>query len=158
MKPALHLVLRPEFAADPVARASLGVQQGKDAPRIQEGNGGGVAPGVGGDTKLPDGPVPDRGNPMGQCLDPTTLIMFGGMFLVLYFFVIRPQKKQEQARQALLASLKKGDKVVTNAGIHGVILTVGDQTVQVQVDTVEMTMDRSAIGRVVRNEGAAPAS
>ena len=48
-----------------------------------------------------------------------TIIIFVFMILIMYFFMIRPQTKRQKEHQNMLAGLKKGDKVVTSAGIHG---------------------------------------
>ena len=50
------------------------------------------------------------------------------IFVIMYFVMIRPQKKRQQQQQQLVASLKTGDRVVTNAGIHGLISNVKENT------------------------------
>ncbi|MBH1989492.1 MAG: preprotein translocase subunit YajC [Myxococcaceae bacterium] len=55
------------------------------------------------------------------------LFMFGGMFAIMYFILIRPQQKQQKKHQELIASLKKGDEVVLNSGICGRIFSVEDK-------------------------------
>jgi len=63
----------------------------------------------------------------------SSLIMFGMIFAVMYFFMIRPQiKKQKKEREYRLA-LKKGDKVVTIGGIHGKISDVKEDTFIVEI-------------------------
>jgi len=63
----------------------------------------------------------------------SSLIMFGMIFAVMYFFMIRPQiKKQKKEREYRLA-LKKGDKVVTIGGIHGKINDVKEDTFIVEI-------------------------
>jgi preprotein translocase subunit YajC len=65
--------------------------------------------------------------------------------------MIRPQKKRQQQQQNLIASLKTGDRVVTNAGIHGLISNVKESTVLVKVaDNVKIEMDKSAITNVLK--------
>lgn len=69
--------------------------------------------------------------------------LMGGIF---YFMLWKPQKKQQQERQNLLNSLKKGDKVITIGGIYGTITDLSEKTVKVEVaEGVEMTMVRSAV-------------
>jgi len=58
----------------------------------------------------------------------TTLIMFGLIFAVMYFFMIRPQIKKQKKERAYRSALKKGDKVVTIGGIHGKITDVKEDT------------------------------
>ena len=57
------------------------------------------------------------------------------MFVVMYFFMIRPQRKQQKELEAFQNSLKKGDKVIIgNSGIFGEIVEVTDRTALVRVD------------------------
>ena len=73
------------------------------------------------------------------------------IFIIMYFVMIRPQKKRQQLQQNLIASLKTGDRVVTNAGIHGLISNVKEKTVLVKVaDNVKIEMDKSAITNVLK--------
>ncbi|QQR98730.1 MAG: preprotein translocase subunit YajC [Sphingobacteriales bacterium] len=77
-----------------------------------------------------------------------TLIMFGLMFVVFYFFLIRPQSKKAKEQDNFIANLKVGDKIVTIAGIHGKIVAINeaDNTFSVQVDsTTKMKIERSAV-------------
>jgi preprotein translocase subunit YajC len=78
------------------------------------------------------------------------LILFGAMFAIFYFIVLRPQQRQKAERERMLTALKKGDKVVTNSGMHGTVVTLGEHTVTLRVaDQVKIEFDRGAIGRVV---------
>ena len=73
------------------------------------------------------------------------------IFIIMYFVMIRPQKKRQQEQQNLVASLKTGDRVVTNAGIHGLISNVKETTVLVKVaDNVKIEIDKSAITNVLK--------
>jgi preprotein translocase subunit YajC len=51
-------------------------------------------------------------------------IFFGAMFLIMYLLVIRPQRKEEKRKRAMISAVKKGDAVVTQGGIHGVVTAV----------------------------------
>ncbi len=55
------------------------------------------------------------------------------LFGLMYFLLIRPQKKQQKAHQELMSSLKKGDRVVTTSGILGTIRSVADPVISVEV-------------------------
>ena len=69
--------------------------------------------------------------------------LMGGIF---YFMLWKPQKKQQQERQNLLNSLKKGDKIITIGGIYGTITDISERTVNVEIaEGVEITMVRSAV-------------
>ena len=73
------------------------------------------------------------------------------IFIIMYFVMIRPQKKRQEQQQNLIANLKTGDRVVTNAGIHGLISTVKETTVLVKVaDNVKLEIDKSAITNVLK--------
>src|SRR6266496_2854480 len=74
------------------------------------------------------------------------------LFIIMYFVMIRPQKKRQAQQKTLIASLKTGDRVVTNAGIHGLISNVKDATVIVKVaDNVKIEMEKSAIATVLKS-------
>jgi preprotein translocase subunit YajC len=73
------------------------------------------------------------------------------IFIIMYFVMIRPQKKRQEQQQNLIANLKTGDRVVTNAGIHGLISNVKETTVLVKVaDNVKLEIDKSAITNVLK--------
>src|SRR5216110_2783289 len=73
------------------------------------------------------------------------------IFVIMYFVMIRPQKKRQQDQQRLISSVKTGDHVVTNAGIHGLISNVKETTVIVKVaDNVKIEMEKSAIASVLK--------
>ncbi len=94
------------------------------------------------------GPSPGGGGGMSQTLP--TLVMFGAMFAIFYFLMIRPQQKQKQERERMLAAVKRGDRVVTTSGLHGTITGLTETTVTLRVgDQVKLEFDRAAIGRVV---------
>ena len=63
----------------------------------------------------------------------SSLIMFGMIFAVMYFFMIRPQIKKQKKEREYRSALKKGDKVVTIGGIHGKITDVKEDTFIVEV-------------------------
>ena len=74
------------------------------------------------------------------------ILMFGLIFVVFYFFMIRPQIKKQKDQKKFVEELKKGDKVVTTAGIHGRIVEVTDTIITIDVDGgVKIRFDRSAI-------------
>jgi len=77
------------------------------------------------------------------------------LFIIMYFVMIRPQKKRQEQQRKLISSLKTGDRVVTNAGIHGLISNVKDTTVIVKVaDNVKIEMDKSAVTNVLNDSKA----
>ena len=73
------------------------------------------------------------------------------IFIIMYFVMIRPQKKRQEQQQKLIGNLKTGDRVVTNGGIHGLISNVKETTVLVKVaDNVKIEIDKSAITNVLK--------
>ena len=76
-----------------------------------------------------------------------SLLMLGLMFLIFYFFMIRPQMKKQKELKNFRENLKAGDKVVTIGGIHGKILEVSDTTVLIQAEGTKLRFDKSAIAQ-----------
>lgn len=78
--------------------------------------------------------------------DPSLLVTMGAAFLVMYFFMIRPQQKKQNDQKKFLTALKKGDNVVTIGGLHGKIHEIDDLTLVLEVDRgMRLKFDRSAI-------------
>jgi preprotein translocase subunit YajC len=76
-------------------------------------------------------------------------VPFIAIIAIFYFLIIRPQNKKQKETQRMLGALKKGDRVVTIGGIHGVIQTVRDHSVILKVDdNVKLEFNRSAISSV----------
>ena len=73
------------------------------------------------------------------------LVVFGLIAIVFYFFMIRPQVKKQKDQKKYVNELKKGDKVVTTAGIHGRIADINDTTFLIEVDNGKIRFDKSAI-------------
>ena len=79
-----------------------------------------------------------------------TLLMFGGLFVFMYFFIIRPQRKRQKDHQALVTSLSKGDEVVMSSGMLGKITKVSDEYLIVEVGTnVELKFQKIAVHAVL---------
>jgi preprotein translocase subunit YajC len=66
--------------------------------------------------------------------DPKQLIVFGLIILVFYFFMIRPQLKKQKDQKKFVEELKKGDKVITTAGMHGRIAEVAEATILIETE------------------------
>ncbi|MCK5086245.1 MAG: preprotein translocase subunit YajC [Melioribacteraceae bacterium] len=81
----------------------------------------------------------------------STLIMFGAIFAIFYFMIIRPQQKKAKEREKLLTALQKGDKIVTNGGMHGSIAGLDEKTALIDFgNNIKIKFDRSAIASVDR--------
>lgn len=82
-----------------------------------------------------------------------SVLPFGLIILIFYFFIIRPQNKKQKETEKMLAALKKGDKIVTVGGIHGVISSTKEKTVIVKVDdNTKIEFSRAAIATVIADK------
>jgi preprotein translocase subunit YajC len=89
-------------------------------------------------------PPPGEGAPGGALSNP--LIPMAMIFLLVYFMVIRPARRRQKALQEMIGNLNRGDKVITNGGIHGIVVGLSDHIVQLRVaDQVTLDVSRSAI-------------
>ncbi|HHX77383.1 MAG TPA: preprotein translocase subunit YajC [Firmicutes bacterium] len=79
------------------------------------------------------------------------LILF---LVVFYFFLIRPQQKHQKMRKEMIASLKKGDKIVTIGGIIGTIKELREEDMTVRLgDNLDIKMMKYSVDRVTNEEG-----
>ena len=87
--------------------------------------------------------APPAQNPM------FTFLMIGGMILVFWLFMIRPQAKKAKEQKAFIDNLQKGNKIVTIAGIHATINKVNeDGTLQIEVNPGSyLKIEKSAISQ-----------
>ncbi len=68
------------------------------------------------------------------------------MFLIMWLFMIRPQRKQQKELEKFRSELKKGDKVITAGGIYGTIAEIEERTVLLKVDgEVKIRVDKTSI-------------
>lgn len=85
---------------------------------------------------------------------PPVLFQFLPLIIIavlFYFLLIRPQQRKQKEHQKLVAGIKTGDKVVTSAGIHGIVANVKEATVLVKVaDNVKIEMDKAAVATVLK--------
>ncbi|HKG92555.1 MAG TPA: preprotein translocase subunit YajC [Gemmatimonadaceae bacterium] len=98
------------------------------------------------------------------------LVMYGGLAIIFYLFLIRPQQKQRKEHEELVYNLKKGDEVVTAGGIIGTVVhikeTLKDGTptrsaedrIIIRSEDARIAVERGRIVRVVSATGAANAS
>ena len=78
------------------------------------------------------------------------------IFAIFYFVMIGPDRKQRKKREAMLAALKKGDKLVTSSGMFGQVAAIQDDVVTLQVaDGVRVRFSRAAIQTVLVDEAPA---
>ena len=78
----------------------------------------------------------------------STVVLFGGLFAIFYFLLIRPQKKQQKAQDEMVANLAKDDEIVTVGGIVGRIIHLSEDrlTIKTAGDT-RVEVDRAKVGR-----------
>ena len=90
--------------------------------------------------------------------NPTPIVYMVCIFAIFYFLAIRPQSQRQKQQDALIKSVKTGDRVVTSSGIHGTVSNVKETTLIVKIaDNVKIELDKSSIATVKRDD-AEPAS
>ena len=100
-----------------------------------------------------DATQPKPTNPLGM----SPWVMIIGFGAIMYFLMIRPNQKREKERREMLASLSKGDSVVTNGGICGTIVGLDEKTVVLRISEnplVKVEFLRQAVSRAVSLEDA----
>ncbi|MDD3980756.1 MAG: preprotein translocase subunit YajC [Spirochaetia bacterium] len=93
------------------------------------------------------------GSSSGQMV--STLVTFGLVFVVFYFLIIRPQNKKQKEAKKMIEAVKKGDRIITIGGIHGIVHSVKETTVVVKVDDdcrIEFTKSALATVAAARTE------
>ena len=88
-----------------------------------------------------------KGNPLLELLVPLLIV-----FMIFYFLVIRPGMREKRERETKVASIKKHTKVITNAGIHGTVVSTDNDSVTLLVDEkrgVRMRFTKGAIWQVL---------
>ena len=72
------------------------------------------------------------------------------IILVFYFLLIAPQRKKQKEQQTMIEGVKKGDKIVTVGGIHGLVLGVKEDTLQVKIaENTKVEIARASVAKVV---------
>ncbi|MFD0796948.1 preprotein translocase subunit YajC [Maribacter chungangensis] len=81
------------------------------------------------------------------------------IFVVAYFFMIRPQMKRQKDEKKFSAELKRGDRVITKSGLHGKVVDINDKDSSCVLETMagKLKFDRSAISMEMSKKLAAPA-
>ncbi|MFQ5862526.1 MAG: preprotein translocase subunit YajC [Candidatus Brocadiales bacterium] len=86
----------------------------------------------------------------------TTMVPFMIMIIIIYLFIIRPQRVKETERQKMLAGIRKNDKVIMSGGIHGVVVNVKETELLVQIDRnkdVRVKVERDSVVSVMHKGG-----
>lgn len=96
-----------------------------------------------------EGGAPADGGIM-QLLMPLLIVGF-----IFYFLVFRPASRERKEREAKIGGLQKHDRVITNAGIHGTVVALDEETVTLKVDdNVRIKFTRAAVWQVLDKTGA----
>jgi preprotein translocase subunit YajC len=98
------------------------------------------------------------------------IFMYGAIFAIFYFILIRPGQKQRKAQDAMIRQVKRGDEIVTAGGIVGEVLHIREATTEqsntrmpnedritIKSGESRLVIERGKIARVTRTSGAAPA-
>ena len=83
-------------------------------------------------------------------MDVTMIIMMVGLLVVMYFFMIRPQKKQEKEQNAMRNNLAVGDEITTIGGIIGKVVSIKEETCVIETthERTKIRILKSAVSRV----------
>ena len=101
------------------------------------------------------GSAPASG-PLGQFFGGpmSTVVMFGLMFAIMYFMLIRPQSEEKKKLEKAIDALQKGDKVLTTSGIVATVVSIDKTRAILKInDEVKVEFVRSAIAQVIKAEG-----
>jgi preprotein translocase subunit YajC len=88
----------------------------------------------------------------------TTLVPFALMIAVFYFLIIMPQQKKAKQHAQLLKSLKAGDKILTNSGIIGVVISVKEKSLSIRSADTKLEILKSAVAEVTERSSDAAAA
>ena len=79
---------------------------------------------------------------------PVFIVYFALLAVAFFFLIVRPQRRQLAARRALIQAVEVGDEIITAGGIYAVVLTIDEDTMQVEIAPgVEMTLAREAVAK-----------
>jgi preprotein translocase subunit YajC len=108
-------------------------------------------------TPLFDGNLLFVAPPTGEGQQPNLFIQlfpFVLIFVIFYLVVFAPMRKRQKKHAEMLGQLKAGDRVITSGGIHGTVVGVSDQVVQLRVaDQVKIEVSKSAVSGLQQAEG-----
>jgi preprotein translocase subunit YajC len=108
----------------------------------------------------PVAPADGGAAPAGAASQPSiwpSILLMGGIFAFMWFVLIRPQRKEEKRRKEMIDAMKRGDKVVTIGGVHGVVETVGEATIDVRIGDgsgLVVTYNKGAVQQNLSAESA----
>ena len=75
------------------------------------------------------------------------------MFAIFYFLLIRPQQKKAKQHKSMLSSIRKGDKIVTSGGLHGVITGVADDVITMEIaPKIRVKVSRGSVAGILKRD------
>ena len=78
------------------------------------------------------------------------LLLFGGLMVAMYFFMLRPQMKKAKEQRSMIDALAKGDEVISNGGVAGRIVDIGDAFISLEIASgVIIKLQKGAISLVL---------
>jgi len=92
-----------------------------------------------------------RPNPQAQLFQ--TILIMGGMVLLMWLMIFRPQQKRAKDLETMLKALRAGDKIVTTSGIVGVVLSLKDKTISIRSNDTKLEILKSAVAEVTERGG-----
>ena len=95
-------------------------------------------------------------NPMAQLMQ--TILLMGGIGVFMWLTMFRPQQKRAKELEAMLKSLRAGDKIVTASGIVGVVLSLKDKTITIRSSETKLEILKSAVAEVTERSGESSSS
>jgi len=101
-------------------------------------------------------PPMTRDNPTGQMLQ--MVLLMGGIGVFMWLTMFRPQQKRAKELEAMLKSLRAGDKIVTGSGIVGVVLSLKDKTISIRSSETKLEILKSAVAEVTERSGESSSS
>ncbi len=77
------------------------------------------------------------------------LFQFLLIFIIFYFFIIKPQKDKQKQHKDMVENIKKNDEIITAGGLHGTVVNVKDKTIIARFDdNVKIELDKEAVSTV----------
>ncbi len=87
-----------------------------------------------------------QANPAGEPSGMLNIVFIVAIFVIFYFFMIRPQNKKRKQLNEMRSSLKKGDNIITVGGIHGKVTEVKETTIVISVDAnTKLKVDKTSV-------------
>src|SRR5690349_19233650 len=96
-------------------------------------------------------PAGTQSDPRAQTLGSFGMIAI--MFVMLYFVLLRPQQKKAKQQESMLKTIKAGDKIVTNSGIVGVVISVKEKTLSIRSADAKFEITKGAVAEITERSG-----